>query len=704
MIVYLRFIALTLILCSSLVAVTTTASELIDSKPRIVGGEAADEGDWPWMSALVYTGTEISTSLIVNNVTYTTQPFNGGVAGISNGAIVDCGIGDTACVAAINAICLIERGDIDFSVKVNNCEAGGGVGVIIYNNVAGSISGTLGVDFAGTIPVVAITQADGATLTTLLGDNATLSVSLEQSITQSSTCGASFLGDKWLLTAAHCVEDVSTTFLKVNVGEYNLANGAAQAQAIQRIYVHPDYQLARELDRDIALIELVESIDNPAITLVSQAQTEQLAIDNSTATVIGWGGTTGYESGEGPTTNFPDLLNQVELQLMTNETCKNTLAQSYTDNFDGFFSPDDIGITDAMICAEVAGGGKSACQGDSGGPLMVNTNEGWQQIGIVSWGVGCAADGFPGVYTRAALFSDWITAITQGVAIDQQLDFGVRAQQSEQTKQLTVSNNSSLTANVNYRIAGSNTFTLESNSCTQLAPSESCQLNISYLATTVGEHTASVIITADNADIATSASKLSAQTIELETNINNQFSSNDNLLTWYSGGDSKWQLDNIDSAITSGTIGNLQQSIVMATFTGEGELSFEWAVSSEENSDEPSEPYDALYVYLDNELINFISGEIDYTTETIAVSQGEHTITWIYAKDTFTSAGEDEALLRNVDFTPTPVITPTPSTSPPTSTNTSTRSSSGGGALGWLIGLMVVICRQRKMTIQNTNQ
>jgi len=696
MIVYLRFIALTLILSSPLVIVTSTASELIDSKPRIVGGEVADEGDWPWMSALVYTGTEISTSLTVNNATYTTQAFNGGVAGEASGAIVDCGIGDAICVTANNAICLIERGDIDFSVKVNNCETGGGVGAIIYNNVAGNISGTLGVDFTGTIPVVAITQTDGETLIAQLGDNATLSVSLEQSITQSSTCGASFLGDKWLLTAAHCVDDVSTSFLKVNVGEYNLANGAEQAQAIQRIYVHPDYQRSRDLDRDIALIELVESIDNPAITLVSLEQTEQLAIDNSTATVIGWGGTTGYDSGEGPTTNFPEVLHQVDLQLITNESCKNTLAQSYTDSFDGFFTADDIGVTDSMICAEVVGGGKSACQGDSGGPLMVNTNEGWQQIGIVSWGVGCAAEGFPGVYTRAAVFSDWITAISQGIAIDQQLEFGIRAQQSEQTKQLSVINNSNLTANLSYRIAGSNNFTLDSNACTQLAANESCQLDITYLAATVGEHTASVIITADNTDIATSTSKLSAQTIELATDINNQFSNNDSLLTWYSGGDNKWQLDNIDSAIVSGTINNLQQSIVMATFAGEGELSFEWAVSSEENSDEPSEPYDALYVYLDNELIKFISGEIDYTAETIAVSQGEHTIAWVYAKDTFTSAGEDEALLRSVIFTPTPVVAPTPSTPAPTSTNTSTRSNSGGGALGWLLGLMGVLCLQRK--------
>ena len=61
-------------------------------------------------------------------------------------------------------------------------------------------------------------------------------------------------------------------------------------------------------------------------------------------------------------------------------------------------------VDEAMICAGVAG--VDSCQGDSGGPLMCENET--VQCGIVSWGVGCAFEGFPGVYTQLASYVDWI--------------------------------------------------------------------------------------------------------------------------------------------------------------------------------------------------------------------------------------------------------------------------------------------------------
>ncbi len=692
---FIKFAVLSASLSAILVSINITAktTELTSVKPKIVGGEVATEGDWPWMSALVYTFNEISTSLTVNNISYESNAFSGGVSGSASGMTVDCGIGDAQCSDATGNICLIERGEINFSVKVENCQAGGGVGAIIYNNVDGLINGTLGDDFTGTIPVVAITQADGIILKNAIGTSASLHVAEESALVQSSTCGASFLGGKWLLTAAHCVEGVTASQLKVNVGEYDLSNGAENAQAVKRIYMHADYQLDFDFNNDIALIELVESANNEAITLLDLAQTSQLAIENSTVTVTGWGGREGYEAGGGPTSNFPDVLHQVNLQLMTNEECKDTLAQSFTEQYEGTYTANNVGVTDAMICAAVAGGGKGSCQGDSGGPLMVDTNEGWQQIGVVSWGIGCAADGFPGVYTRSALFTDWINQITQGIAIEQSIDLGIQGQNSPQSAQLSVVNNSDLTAGLTFTVEGDVSFTIDSSACNTLAAGASCLLSVNYDAAQVGKHNAKIIITSDDSDILTSTSLASAQTIALASDIKTQLSSDDAALTWYSGGDLAWQLDNTEAAIASGAISDNQESVVMVNLTGEGELTFDWSVSSEENTDDSESPYDALYVYLDGELITFISGEVPYTNEKLEFTAGEHRITWVYAKDSYTSEGDDNAHIRNVVFTPTSVIAPTPPA--PTPTNPNARSSSGGSVV-WLSLLLLVTLQIRR--------
>ena len=61
-------------------------------------------------------------------------------------------------------------------------------------------------------------------------------------------------------------------------------------------------------------------------------------------------------------------------------------------------------VADVMLCAGEAG--KDSCQGDSGGPMTFNG----QHVGIVSWGVGCARAGYPGVYGQTDAMYDFITS------------------------------------------------------------------------------------------------------------------------------------------------------------------------------------------------------------------------------------------------------------------------------------------------------
>ena len=656
------------------------------AQPKIVGGAPAQSEDWPWMSALVYTGESVVTTLDVAGESYGSHPFTNSPSGEVSGKIVDCGIGDNACADATDNVCLIERGEINFSVKVENCEAGGGVGAIIYNNVEGDISGTLGDDFAGTIPAVAITQADGQSLLTMLGEIAEIDVSTGTSLTQDSTCGASFLGGKWVLTASHCVDDVNIDALKVNVGEFDLSDGAENAVSVKRIYMHPDYDDGT-LDNDVALIELTETVDAPAVTLANEETTDTAAQNSDVVTVIGWGGRTGYEPGEGPTGDFPDVLHQVDLNLMTNEECKAQYVDSFSGG-QGGIDPEAVGISEQMICASIAAGGKSSCQGDSGGPLVLNTNEGWQQIGVVSWGIGCAAQGYPGVYARIAEFDDWLNGIYQGVAIEQKLDFNVASVGETLSSTLELTNNSSSDVTLSFSIDDSDAFSVAPDECTTIVAGESCTLTINYSNDEAGISEAELEIEADG-DIATSSAKLVGRTISESTDVETALGANTGV-SWFSGGEQTWIANSTDGGIESGTITDSQDSIVMATFAEIGELTFEWAVSSEENTDDPSAPYDALYLYVNGELVDFISGEVDYTSYTVDIAEENTRVTWVYNKDPAASDLDDKGYLRNVAFTvPATPVTPTPVTP------TSSRSSSGGGSFGWmLIALFGLVARR----------
>ncbi|NQY47757.1 MAG: trypsin-like serine protease [Colwellia sp.] len=664
-------------------------------KPKIVGGQLADKNDWPWMAALVSTYNEVNTSLEVAGIPYISSPFSYSPSGQASATMADCGIGDSQCDSAAEKICLIARGEIDFSVKVNNCQSGGGIGAIIFNNVLGDLNGTLGENFTGTIPVVAISQNDGATLLNNLGSIASLNVTAQQKITQSATCGASFIGEQWVLTAAHCVVDANINLLKVNVGEYDLNDGAENATAIKRIYIHPEYNEGASFNNDIALIELVETIDNPAVTLADLDSSKQLALDNAAVTVIGWGNVNAYGANEeSPPNSQPDKLRQVELSLLSNEQCKDKLVQAYSDLDNITYLPSQVGITDSMICAEFLGEPKGSCQGDSGGPLLVNTNQGWQQIGIVSYGVGCAVAAFPDVYARVGQFTTWINKITKGIAIEPSYDFAITPQNTAQTTQLTVTNNSNLTANLTFTLIadkiGSTGFSLTTDNCTTLAAKQSCQIQLAFDAKTAGIHKVRIIINSNDEAIPTSQSYISAQAIAANNNINTQLSNGSTELLWFSGGDQPWLLDNSEAAIFSGDITDDQQSAVMLTFSGAGSLSFDWKVSSEENTDNPDDPYDALYLFVDGEQIDFISGEVLYTKVTVPdFPVGEHQITWLYLKDGATSEGSDQGYLKNIVFTPTaaPVFLPVPAQD---------TGKSSGGSVYYILMLLTLLTFNRR--------
>ena len=141
-----------------------------------------------------------------------------------------------------------------------------------------------------------------------------------------------------------------------------------------------------DLGGDIAILELVRSAPTTSLINVTQSTLP----DGTDATVIGFGAL--FENGP-----LAIDLQQVDIPTVNQAQCAAALA------------PFGIDITADMICAGLPQGGKGSCQGDSGGPLFVQDPDGsFTQIGIVSFGVGCALPGLPGVYARPEALEEFL--------------------------------------------------------------------------------------------------------------------------------------------------------------------------------------------------------------------------------------------------------------------------------------------------------
>jgi len=124
----------------------------------------------------VLMGTGTTATVSVNGLAPEADAMEGSSLATASGALVNCGTGEASCAGAAGKVCLIQRGTNTFAEKVLNCQTGGGVAAVIYNNVDGALLGTLG-GVATSIPSVGISKADGETLVAQqLGQTATVSV------------------------------------------------------------------------------------------------------------------------------------------------------------------------------------------------------------------------------------------------------------------------------------------------------------------------------------------------------------------------------------------------------------------------------------------------------------------------------------------------------------------------------------------------
>jgi subtilisin family serine protease len=120
-------------------------------------------------------GTGLASSLTVGSSTYAPGDMDGSPKLSRSGALANFDLGDTTVAGMSGKVCLIQRGGVDFATKVSNCQASGGVGAVVYNNVAGGFGGTLGTTVTN-IPSVTASDTEGAAMLGQLGQTATVTV------------------------------------------------------------------------------------------------------------------------------------------------------------------------------------------------------------------------------------------------------------------------------------------------------------------------------------------------------------------------------------------------------------------------------------------------------------------------------------------------------------------------------------------------
>jgi subtilisin family serine protease len=207
--------------------------------------------------------------------------------------------------------------------------------------------------------------------------------------TRKTVCSATVIDEKWVMTAAQCIQGRRAPSLEIAAGTVDARTmRGAQIRQVQRIVEHPRFDRVSKLN-DVALIELRTPFKLNKNITVAQIALSQADVDTTQSVMIGWGMS---RAGAQPAVFS---LRKSDAKLKNTVECQTSIGSTFYDG---------------MLCAEPAVVNKTRmqlCNSDIGAALTARGRDGMYVIGVASKSLPCN-DRNPGVYTDITSVTSWI--------------------------------------------------------------------------------------------------------------------------------------------------------------------------------------------------------------------------------------------------------------------------------------------------------